>query len=319
MPGLAEVQDRSRRLFEELLRQSGRVPRGAGIRRPAAGPAAGVEEGPAVPRFSVFDPDQAAAASEFALGLEILAAAARDPADGLDAALSEASLAAQDEDPELVHHALSLFVTHSRQGRRLVKPRTVVAEPRKFPPFGLTAEGVAPELEAGSTGVERRLDFWREDPLANEHHEHWHEVYPFSGLFPSDWRQWAEQADREGLRELLERLDPSQDWQAFIASSTPSVIADAFLRRARALIEQGQGRWREYLNALSARAYGTLFRLNDRQGELFFYMHQQMLARYDTERLALDLAPVVPLRELGEPIAEGYDPGVGPEGVRRLR
>jgi hypothetical protein len=127
MPGLAEVQDRSRRLFEELLRQSGRVPRGAGIRRPAAGPAAGVEEGPAVPRFSVFDPDQAAAASEFALGLEILAAAARDPADGLDAALSEASLAAQDEDPELVHHALSLFVTHSRQGRRLVKPRTVVA------------------------------------------------------------------------------------------------------------------------------------------------------------------------------------------------
>jgi hypothetical protein len=60
---------------------------------------------------------------------------------------------------------------------------------------------------------------------------------------------------------------------------------------------------------LSARAYGTLFRLNDRQGELFFYMHQQMLARYDIERLALDLAPVAPLRELGEPIAEGYDPG----------
>ena len=42
----------------------------------------------------------------------------------------------QDEDPELVHHALSLFVTHSRQGRRLVKPRTVAAEPRKFPPSG---------------------------------------------------------------------------------------------------------------------------------------------------------------------------------------
>jgi hypothetical protein len=60
---------------------------------------------------------------------------------------------------------------------------------------------------------------------------------------------------------------------------------------------------------LSARAHGTLFRLNDRQGELLFYMHQQMLARYDTERLALDLAAVVPGRELGEPIAEGYDPG----------
>lgn len=186
MPGLPEVQDRSRRLFEHLLRQSGRAPRGAGIRRPTAAPApaAGVEEAPAVPRFSVFDPDQAAAASEFALGLEVVAAAARDPADGLDAALTQANLAAQDEDPELVHHALSLFVTHSTRGRRLVKPRTVAAEPRKFPPSALTAEGVAPELEAGSTGVERRLDFWREDPLANEHHEHWHEVYPFSGLPP---------------------------------------------------------------------------------------------------------------------------------------
>ncbi len=94
MPGLAEVQDRSRRIFEDLLRQSGRAPRGAGIRRPAAAPAAGVEEAPAASRFSVFDPDQAAAASEFALGLEVLAAAARDPADGLDAALSQASLAA---------------------------------------------------------------------------------------------------------------------------------------------------------------------------------------------------------------------------------
>jgi hypothetical protein len=41
---------------------------------------------------------------------------------------------------------------------------------------------------------------------------------------------------------------------------------------------------------LSARAFGTLFHLNDRQGELFFYMHQQMFARYNTERLAHDLA-----------------------------
>jgi hypothetical protein len=40
----------------------------------------------------------------------------------------------------------------------------VAAEPRKFPPFGLTAEGLAPELEAGSTGVERRLDFCRRRP-----------------------------------------------------------------------------------------------------------------------------------------------------------
>jgi hypothetical protein len=261
----------------------------------------------------VFDPAQAAAATELALGLSVVAAASDDLVDGLDAALTEATRAAQTEDPELVHHALSLFVTHSREGRRLVKPRTVAAEPRKFPPAGLAADGAAAAAEAavaGSTGIERPLDFWREDPLANEHHEHWHEVYPFAGLFPSDWRQWAASADREGLRELLEGLDPGPDWATFLTTATAQAVANAFLSRANAVIQQGgQQAWRQFLDSLSARAFGTLFHLNDRQGELFFYMHQQMLARYNTERLAHGLDPVVALADLTAPIDEGYDPG----------
>jgi hypothetical protein len=60
---------------------------------------------------------------------------------------------------------------------------------------------------------------------------------------------------------------------------------------------------------LSARAYGTLFGLNDRQGELFFCMHQQMLARYDTERLALDLAAVVPCASSASPSPRATIPG----------
>ncbi|HYN87052.1 MAG TPA: tyrosinase family protein, partial [Ardenticatenaceae bacterium] len=44
----------------------------------------------------------------------------------------------------------------------------------------------------------------------------------------------------------------------------------------------------------------------DRQGELFWYMHQQMLARYDTERIALNLNPVVPFENYREMIPEGY-------------
>lgn len=45
----------------------------------------------------------------------------------------------------------------------------------------------------------------------------------------------------------------------------------------------------------------------DREGELFWYMHQQMLARYDTERKAFGLAPVEPLADYRAPIHEGYD------------
>ena len=48
-------------------------------------------------------------------------------------------------------------------------------------------------------------------------------------------------------------------------------------------------------------------RLQDRQGELFFYMHQQMLARYDAERRALGFGPVVPFADYREPIGEGYE------------
>lgn len=303
MADLPEVQDRSRRLFEDLLRRSGRTPRAQGVEAEAV---------PSTPRFSVFDPEQAAAASELALSLSVVAAAATDLAEGLDDALTQAGLAAQTEDPELVHHALSLFVTHSAEGRRLVMPRSVVADPAGFLPSRFAADGPSAALEAavaGSIGVERRLDFWREDALANEHHQHWHQVYPFSGLVPSDWRQWAEQADHQALLELLQKLDPSQNWQAFLQSASPAQIADAFVRRARVLSQQDPPGWRRYLNSLSALAYGTLFHLNDRHGELFLYMHQQMLARYNAERLAHDLDPVVPLSDLDAPIAEAYDPG----------
>ncbi len=46
----------------------------------------------------------------------------------------------------------------------------------------------------------------------------------------------------------------------------------------------------------------------DRQGELFMYMHEQMLARYDAERLCAGLAAVEPLFDFTAPLAEGYDP-----------
>jgi len=55
-----------------------------------------------------------------------------------------------------------------------------------------------------------------------------------------------------------------------------------------------------------------LFRTKDRQGEIFVYMHKQMLARYDTERVALGLEPVEPMTDFTQPIAVGYDPNARP-------
>src|SRR5215210_7041595 len=108
MSDLATAQDRSRRLFESLLRA-----RPASAQADAQRP--GVEAAVREARpFSAFDPAQVAAASQLALGLSVVAAAAPTQAEGLDAALDHAEQAAETEDPELLHHALSLFITHSR-------------------------------------------------------------------------------------------------------------------------------------------------------------------------------------------------------------
>jgi Hemocyanin, ig-like domain/Hemocyanin, copper containing domain len=301
---LTGIQQESQQVFEGLLRAGGGPPQAAAALAAAPGaPRAGTR------RFSTFDAEQAAAAGALAVGLAVVAAAAPSRDEGLEAALDMARREAETGDPELVHHALSLFVTHSREGRLLRKPRSVTAAPRLFAPSSLAVEAAADPTPGGSTGVERALDFWREDPLANEHHEHWHEVYPWQGLFPTDWVQWAAQADRDGLVELLTALDPEQDWPVFLQSATPQQVVNAFISRAQALIDDDINRWIDYLRGLSVRAYGTLHRLNDRQGEIFFYMHEQMLARYDAERLSHGLPALVPLDDFTAPIPEEYDPG----------
>ncbi|XP_067015424.2 phenoloxidase 1 [Anabrus simplex] len=46
----------------------------------------------------------------------------------------------------------------------------------------------------------------------------------------------------------------------------------------------------------------------DRRGELFYYMHQQIIARYDFERLSNNLGRVKPFNNFQDPIEEGYFP-----------
>lgn len=48
----------------------------------------------------------------------------------------------------------------------------------------------------------------------------------------------------------------------------------------------------------------------DRRGELFYYMHHQIIARYNVERFCNNLARVNPLNNLREAVPEGYFPKI---------
>lgn len=48
----------------------------------------------------------------------------------------------------------------------------------------------------------------------------------------------------------------------------------------------------------------------DRRGELFYYMHHQIIARYNVERFCNGLAKIKILNNVREPIAEGYFPKI---------
>lgn len=48
----------------------------------------------------------------------------------------------------------------------------------------------------------------------------------------------------------------------------------------------------------------------DRRGELFYYMHHQIIARYNAERFCNNLARLKPFANLREPIPEGYFPKI---------
>jgi tyrosinase len=48
--------------------------------------------------------------------------------------------------------------------------------------------------------------------------------------------------------------------------------------------------------------------LGDRHGELFAYMHKQMIARYDAQRLAVGLSRIRAFDDYRAEIADGYDP-----------
>lgn len=200
-------------------------------------------------RFSIFDPSHIKRAEEVWNIFFDIANSSNKPDEELMQDVKKEFIRLRDEEnenPELLYHALMVFITHHPKASLLSIPSIFVREPQKIiPSRPLSADLTesssttniikksAPSADEGHA-IEEKLNWFREDPLLNEHHQHWHVVYPRSGI-------------RGGVK--------------------------------------------------------------DRQGELFFYMHQQMLARYDTERIALGIDKVVAFSNYDASINHGYDPG----------
>lgn len=296
MATLTEVRDRGQELFTELMTaQEGAVPP--------------IPDGGQ--RFSWFDSRQAADASLLALRLSAAAATRSGETAGLSATLAVVEEERQAADPELVRQAFALFVTHNDRGRRLIKPRVVQAAPGLFAPP--RARRIGARLSIG--GLSPELDYWREDMLANEHHQHWHEVYPWTGRPPENFTQWVQTLSNAEKVQLLEVISPGPNWATLVPTATPAQLANAFVGGLNAggrnlLIDVVFAEPPQFPRAL----YYKLFRLNDRHGELFLYMHRQMLARYDAELLSHAKPRVKALTASlwDDPIPEGYDP----EGLR---
>jgi tyrosinase len=157
------------------------------------------------------------------------------------------------DEPEFVKHALKMFVIHHPltvglriDGLEERDPHLVAPSHFAMPTAAALLDAPpaeAPETDtmpasAADNGPEQVLAWFREDPKLNEHHEHWHLVYPIAG------------------------------------------------------------------SPLTGKPI-------ERQGELFWYMHEQMLARYDTERMAAGLPPVQPWLDYHDTWSEqyGYYPG----------
>lgn len=202
-------------------------------------------------KFSVFNPQDDEQATDLVTRF-IALATAHPGAPGLAAVMQLANMEAASLGLDLVKHALSVFIVNNPEGRKLPLPRLFEREPellqrRKIAPSNVALDGVelfapaAAALGVAAHPDETQLAWYREDPFVNEHHEHWHIVYP--------------------------------------------------------------GR-------------GVNGKLEDRQGELFDYMHEQMLARYSTERVAAGLGLVVPFNNYRVAIVPGYDSGLTGYKVR---
>jgi len=218
----------------------------AGANFERAAPGQGIAQ--PIIHFSEFNEEHLAAAKAVWTELFLIANdATQTDADAVDQAFSY--LVKLQQNPDLKNYALMVFITHNERAKRILQgtiPGLNIREPQKVLPSNGPAsrDGISEFNPGGTTDPkEDKLNYFREDPAFNEHHERWHVVYPNGGI-------------------------------PYVDQKTKDI----------------------------------LYRERDRHGEMFIYMHQQMIAHYDANRLAHGLERVVPF-DFSTPIAVGYDPG----------
>ncbi|MDB5283535.1 MAG: Hemocyanin, ig-like domain [Bacteroidota bacterium] len=194
----------------------------------------------AIDTFSAFIPAHMRRANEVANMFFAIADGTPDVHEALDKVREHYESLKGKENPDLLYHALMMFMVHDEKGKLIPVPSVFYREAEKIAPSNQHLQ-VRNLMLAGLTlpteqEKEDQLAWFREDPLLNEHHGYWHVVYPFVGI---------------------------------------------------------KGHFKE------------------RQGELFMFMHRQMLARYDAERLAAGLPRVIALDDLSKPLPVGYNPSNG--------
>lgn len=140
-------------------------------------------------------------------------------AGGVEAAIALAKHSITDKhlNPNLVKLALGIFLTHDPEAQKLQVVPPSLKQHKHFVPEKMVP--LANPVTGDTLKGVNLLSYFREDYDFNDHHWHWHMVYPFPGII------------RDGKQQ----------------------------------------------------------RVIDRQGELFLYMHSQMIARYNAELLSWDL------------------------------
>lgn len=177
--------------------------------------------------FSPFIPAHREAAYAIYKDLQTLAAGATDELAGISLVLDRIMELRVTEHPDLLEYVLEIFLLHDVRHYQFQMPSILLREPE----MAYSPAPVPPGYAPGNPD-ETWLNWFREDPLLNEHHAHWHSIYDYTGH-------------------------------------------------------------------------------KDRQGEMFFYMHRQMLARYDAERRAAGLPAVLAYDDFSKPIAVAYHRNVG--------
>ena len=152
------------------------------------------------------------------------------------------SIDVEKTNPKMAKRALGIFITHSKEAQKL---GLIAPSIKHYNEFVSMKEEEQPLLNpvTGDTmkGVQL-LAYWREDYDFNDHHIHWHMVYPGAGIYSDK--------DRKMVRTI------------------------------------------------------------DRQGELFIYMHSQMVSRYDAESLSWGLG-TTPTWGYDDVLVYGYTPVPG--------